>query len=94
MSDHTAVRLILLNLCFYHVRSHGCKANSVKCYVFIMSDHMAVRLILLDLYVFIMSDHMAVRLILLNLCFYHVRSHGCKANSVKFMFLSCQITRL
>ena len=92
MSDHTAVRLILLNLCFYHVRSHGCKANSVKC-VFIMSDHMAVRLILLNLS-FIMSDHMAVRLILLNLCFYHVRSHGCNANSVKFMLLSCKITRL
>ena len=41
-----------------------------------------------------MSDHMAVMLILLNLCFCHVRSHGCTANSVKFMFLSCQITWL
>ena len=56
MSDHTAVRLILLNVCFYHVRSHGCKANSVKC-VFIMSDHMAVRLILLNLCFYHVRSH-------------------------------------
>ena len=57
MSDLMAVRLILLTLCFYHVRSHGCKANSVKFMFFIMSDHMAVRLILLTLCFYHVRSH-------------------------------------
>ena len=58
MSDHTAVKLILLNLCFYDVRSHGCKANSVK-FIFLSCQItlMAVRLILLDLYFYHVRSH-------------------------------------